>query len=83
MDVDDNIPRVEAASKEVEHLETQLVSSIASLGADHDVVKAVKDSLEKAKAKLSGHAVIKDVSQIASARLALSKHRTKQEEDFK
>ena len=45
------------------------------------MVKMAKDLLAKARSKVVGHAAMKDVSQLSSARLSLSTQWTKHEED--
>ena len=82
MDTDEQLPRAEAASKELQGLEDSLAYLIAHNGEENELVASTRACLDKAKAKSNGHAILKDVTQISSAQLALSAHSGKQTEDF-
>ena len=63
-------------------METTLATLISVLGEEHEMVTQHRACLEKARAKASRHAILKDVSQISAAQLALSAHSGKQVDDF-
>ena len=82
MDIDDAVPKSEAAARAVAQLEASLARESQIFDEDHDVIQTIKKSLEKAKQQASEKAVIHDVGQIAGTRATLATHKTKVEEDY-
>eukprot|EP00973_Karenia_brevis_P074527 10357110-Karenia_brevis.AAC.1 len=61
------LPSSAIASQEVQALEKHYEQMVTDLGSDHVATKHIKEDLDKAKSKASGHAQLKNTKQLADA----------------